>query len=190
MTELEKRIQKELGLLAPTSKTATALAGIKKVLNSSSHIVDAVNDFGDNLQDNIEDSVGGFTGTIGGWMAGKTTKIVGGIAGGVVSGTLKTVAGVIPDSSDIKQPESDRKVAHCIDSYSIPSDKNELFELLQFVWNSTNSKNTPYGKQTIESFKNLHSRVQAAFQIAASEDNNLQQLAKPYYMPKKKFGFL
>lgn len=189
MTELELHIQKVLGFLEPKSKTGTTLKGIKNVLNSSSQIVDSVNDFGDNLQENIEDGVGGFTGSIVGAVAGKTTRFVGGVAGGVISGALKTVAGIIPDSSDIKLPESDRKVAHCIDTYSIPSDKNELFKLLQFSSNNIGSKHSPFGKQAMESLKKLHSKVQSAFLIVAKDDKELQRLAKPY-MSKKMFGFI
>lgn len=187
MTELEERINKSLGVLGPKSKAGAVMSGIKKTLNSSSHIVDAVNNIGDSLQENIEDEVGGITGTVSGWVAGKTTKFVGGVAGGIVAGTLKTVAGIIPDSSDIKLPETDRKVAHCVDTYPLPSDKNELYELLQFVWTSINSKSTPYGKITIESLKNLHIRVHSAFLISAKDDKELLQLAKPYF-PKKRFG--
>lgn len=102
MTDLEKRINELARDLTPSGKVGNALAGVKKTLNSSSHIVDAVKNFGDNLQDNIEEGVGGVTGTIGGWVAGKATKLAGGVAGGIVAGTLKTVAGIIPDSSDLK----------------------------------------------------------------------------------------
>lgn len=187
MTELERRINVFIESLAPTKKAAKTLSGIKKTLNSSSRIVDSINNIGDSLQDNIEESVGGVTGSVGGWMAGKTINIVGGIAGGVVAGTLKTVAGIIPDSSDIKLPESDKKLAHCIESFSLPADKSELFELLQYTWSAFNSKSSPYGKQTIEAFKRCHSRVYSAFIIAAKEDNSLLLLSKSF-APKKRFG--
>ena len=187
MTELELNINKLVEDLAPTNKIDIALSGIKKTLNSSSHIVDAVTHIGDNLQDNLEDSIGGITGRIGGWVAGSSTKFVGTVAGGIVAGTLKTVAGIIPLSSDLKLPETDRKVAHCIDTYSLPVEKEALFELLQFASNNSISKTSPYGIKTKESFKNLLSRVQSAFMIAAKDDTELQMLAKPY-LPKKRFG--
>ena len=187
MTELEKRINDLLGSLAPNSKTGAVFSRVKKSLNSSSKIVDAVNNIGDSLQENIEDGVGGVTGAVGGWIAGKTSKLVGGLAGGVVAGTLKTVAGIIPDSSDVKLPETDRKLAHCIDTHPIPCDKQELFELLQFTWTNVNSNNSPYGKQTKEAFKNALSRVQNAFSSFAKEDKELLRMAQPY-LPKKRFG--
>lgn len=187
MTGLEKRINEVIGTLSPNSKIETIFSGIKRTLNSSSHIVDAVNNIGDNLQENLEDEIGGITGTVGGWIAGKTTKFVGGVAGGIVAGTLKTVSGIIPDSSDLKLPETDRKVAHCIDTYSIPRDKGELFELLQYIWTIVNSKNKPYGKQTMESFRNALSRVQGAFITSSKNDTELLQMANPY-LPKKRFG--
>lgn len=187
MTDLEKRINEVLGTLSPNNKIGTVFSGIKKTLNSSSQIVDAVNNIGDNLQENIEDEVGGISGTIGGWVAGKTTKLVGGVAGGIVAGTLKTVAGIIPDPSDIKLPETDKKVAHCIETYSVPRDTGELFELLQFLWAIVNSKNTPYGKHTMEAFKNALPRVQSAFTAASKNDEKLLQMGKPY-LPKKRFG--
>lgn len=187
MTELEQRINSVLGILAPQNKMGKALSGIKKTLKSSSHIVDAVNNIGENLQENLEDEVGGITGTVGGWVAGKTIKIGGGLVGGIVAGTLKTVADIIPDSSDIKLPESDAKIAHCIDTYPIPTDKDELFNLLQFTWNSINSKSTPYGKQTLDSLKRCHSKIHSAFIIAAEGDKNLLDLSKPF-AHKKRFG--
>ncbi|MDE6484417.1 MAG: hypothetical protein K2L14_03360 [Duncaniella sp.] len=187
MTELESRINKILGNLAPTSTIGSALSGIKKTLNSSSQIVDAVNNLGDSLHEQIDENVGGIIGSVGGWMAGKSTKLVGGLAGGLVAGALKTVAGIIPDSSDIKHPETDTKIAHCIDTYTLPTDKDKLYELLQFVWTNSNSKSSPYGKLTLSSMKNLLSRVQATFKVAAKNDAELQELAKPY-MPKKRFG--
>ena len=187
MTELENRINEVIGLMAPTSKTAKAMSSVKQILNASSHIVTSVNDFGDSLQNNLEGEVGGIVGSVGGWIAGKSTKLVGGIAGGVIAGTLKTVAGVIPDSSDIKLPETDRKVAHSINTYPLPSEKTELFNLLQYLWGQINSESTPFGKQSIAAFKSLHPRVHAAFLIAAKQDAMLLEQAKAY-SPKKRFG--
>lgn len=187
MNELEKRINDLIGVLAPSNKTGKVLSGVKKTLNSSSHIVDAVNNFSENLQDNLEDSVGGIAGTVGGWMAGKATKLVGGIAGGIVAGTLKTVAGIIPDSQDLKLPETDKKIAHCINTFSLPLDKTELFELLQFSWGTITSNASPYGRQALDSFIALNSRVYSALQIAADQDQGLLNLAKSY-TPKKRFG--
>lgn len=171
--------------MAPTSNAGKTISRIKKTLSSSSQIADAVNNIGDSLKDNI--GKGSVAGRVGGWMAGKTTRIVGGVAANVVAGTLKTVAEIIPDASDLKYPETDKKIAHCIDSYPLPVDKHELFELLQFSFNCSNSKNVLYGKQAIESFKNLYKKVNTAFLISAKGDDDLLKLAKEY-MPKKKFG--
>ncbi len=187
MTELENRINEVIGLLVPTSKTAKAMSSVKQTLNASSHIVTAVNNFGDSLQNNLEGEVGGVVGSVGGWIAGKSTKLVGGIAGGVIAGTLKTVAGIIPDSSDIKLPETDRKVAHAINTYPLPSEKIELFNLLQYLWGEINSEATPFGKLSITAFKSLYPRVHAAFLIAARQDAMLLEQAKSY-APKKRFG--
>lgn len=186
MTELERRLNQLIDSLAPKGNTAKALSGIKDTLNSSSQLVDAVNNIGDDLQDNLKESVGGVTGAVTGWMAGKTTKLMGGIAGGVVAGTLRTVAGMIPDLSDIKRPENDRKIAFCINICPIPSDKNELFELLQYTWNVFNSKSTPFGKQAIESFKILHNQVYSAFLVVAINDSELMLLSKKY-APQKRY---
>lgn len=186
MTELENRINALIEALTPTSKTGKALSNVKKTLNSSSNIVTAVNNLGDSIQDNFGE-VGGVAGSVGGWMAGKATKLVGGVAGGIVAGTLKTVAGIIPDSSDFKLPETDKKVAHCIDTCPIPTEKTNLFELLQYIWGALNSTASPYGKQATESLKSLHSRVYSAFLITAKDDANLLELAKSY-APKKRLG--
>ena len=188
MTDLEIRINNMLGKLSPNNKIGTVFSGVKKTLNSSSQIVDAVNNIGDSLQENIEDEVGGIAGTVSGWIAGKTTKIVGGVAGGIAAGTLKTLASIIPDPSDIKLPESDKKIAHCIETCPMPCDKKELFELLQFTWTNVNSNNSPFGKQTKEAFKNALSRVQSTFISVAKEDKELMEMAHPY-LPKKRFGF-
>ena len=187
MTDLEKRINELLGCTGPKSLVGKALTGVKNTLNSSSKIVDAVDDLGDALQDNIEEEIGGVTGAIGGWVAGKATKLTGAVAGGIVAGTLKTVAGIIPDSSDPKSPELDKKVAHCIDSYSFSSEKKDLIELLQFVWGTQNSSVSPYGGQTMKSLKNLHTRVYSALQIVAKDDQPTLSIAKSY-APKKRFG--
>lgn len=85
MIDLEKRIDVVLGTLSPNNKIGTVFSMVKKTLNSSSQIVDAVNNIGVSLQENLKDEVGGITGTVGGWIAGKTTKLVGGVAGGIVA---------------------------------------------------------------------------------------------------------
>lgn len=181
------RINQLINSLSSNNIVGKTLSGVKKTLNKSSAIVDAVNNIGDSLQDNIEDEVGGITGAIGGWIAGKSIKVGGSIVGGVVAGTLKTVAGVIPTSSDIKLPESDAKIAHCVDTYAIPTNKEELLQLLQFTWQSINSKTTPYGKQTLESLRICHSKIYTAFTAVAKGDNNLLEFAKSF-APKKRWG--
>lgn len=187
MTELENRINMVISQLTPSSKPAKAMSSVKQTLNASSHIVTAVNDFGDSLQNNLKGEVGGVVGSVGGWIAGRSAKLVGGIAGGVIAGTLKTVAGIIPDSSDIKLPETDKKVAHAINTCSLPSEKTELFNLLQYIWGVINSKTIPFGKQSMVAFKSLYPRVHAAFLIAAKQDAMLLEQAKAY-TPKKQFG--
>lgn len=187
MTELEKRINEVVRDAAPAGKVGQAFSKVKKTLDSSSDIVGAVNRFGDNLQDNIEEGVGGLTGTIGGWMAGKATKLTGGVAGGIVAGTLKTVAGIIPDPSDLKSPETDRKVAHCIDTCALPTGKTELLELLQFIRGSLDSSAVTYGRFAMESFRVLHSRAYSAALIASKDDQDMLKLVKSS-APKKRFG--
>lgn len=187
MTELEQRINNVLAALQPQNKVSKTLSSLKKTLNSSSHIVDTVNNLGDNLQDNIKDGVGGIAGKLGGWVAGKTTKLAGGIAGGVIAGTLKTVAGVIPDASDLKLPETDQKIARCIETYSLPLDKNELFALLQYCWGNVNASTPVFGQQTLGALRALHERAHTTFLTIAKEDSEMQHLAHPYF-PKKKFS--
>ena len=187
MIELETRINEVISQLTPKSKSAKTMSSVKQTLNASSHIVTAVNNFGDSLQNNLEGEIGGVVGSLGGWIAGKSAKLVGSIAGGAIAGTLKTVAGIIPDSSDIKLPESDRKVAYSINTYPLPSDKTELFNLLQYLWGEINAESTPFGRQSIAAFKSLYPRTHAAFLIAAKQDAMLLEQAKPY-APKKQFG--
>lgn len=187
MVHLEYEINTILEARKPISGVGKALSKAKSTLNASSQIVNAVNNFGDCLEENI-DEVGGPIGYAAGWIAGKTTKVVGGIGGGIISGTLKTIAGVIPDASNPKQPETDLKIASIIEAYPLPTDKTQLFELLQWVYGHISSAKTPYGKSTIDSLKSLHPRVFEALKIAAQDDDKTLKLAKPY-APKKKFGF-
>lgn len=187
MTDLEKRINEVIAALAPNGIATKMLSGVKKTLHASAHVAESLTNVGDSLQDNIEEGIGGVTGAVGGWIVGKSTNIVGSITGGLISGTLKTVAGIIPDTSDIKTPESDIKVAHCVSTSTIPTDKNELFELLQYTWNGFNVKPSIFGQQTRESFRVLHGKVHSTFLKVAKDDYELLQLAKPF-APKKKFG--
>lgn len=186
MIHLESVINQLLEQHKPKSGVAKALSKTKSSLNASSHIVDAVNNFGDNLESNLGD-IGGFALTAAGWLTGKATKVVGGIGGGIVAGTLKTVAGVIPDASDPKQPETDIKIAGIVDSYPLPNDNDTLLELLQWLHGHLNSNNTPYGKSAIEAMKNLHSRVYKTIAVSANENTKILKIAKSY-SPKKKFG--
>lgn len=188
MTELEKRITSVIDSLKPKGNTGKAIRGIKQTIYSSSHIVDSINNFGDNLQHTLSKE-GGIPGAVGGWIAGKTTKFMGSVTGGIVVGALKTVAGIIPDSSDIKLPESDRKVAHSVDTCPIPVDKYELYYMLQYISSALNSQSSPFGQQTKASLKSLHARVYSAFLQVAKDDCNLLALSKDF-MPKKRFGIL
>lgn len=186
MIHLESEINSILESNRPTTKVGKALSKAKTTLNASSQIVDAVNNFGDNLEYNL-DEVGGVVGSAAGWIAGKATKVVGGIGGGLLVGTLKTVAGAIPDASNPKQPETDIRIAAMIDSYPLPADANTLLELLQWVHGQISSSKSLYGKETIESLKRIHPKVYKALSVAAENDTKIMKLAKSY-APKKKFG--
>lgn len=187
MIHLESEINALLLANKSTTSVGKALSKAKNTLNASSHIVDAVNNFGDSLEENL-DEVGGVAGSAAGWIAGKTTKLVGGIGAGIIAGTLKTVAGIIPDGSNPKQPETDLKIAALVDSYPLPTDKTQLMELLQWVHGHITSTKTPFGKSTLESLKSIHPRIFEAVKIVAENDERTLKLAKSY-APKKKFGF-
>lgn len=188
MIHLESEINALLNANKLTTGVGKALSKAKSTLNASTHIVDAVNNFGDSLEENLDEVVGGVAGAATGWIAGKATKLVGGIGAGIVAGTLKTVAGVIPDASNPKQPETDLKIAALVDAYPLPTDKTQLMELLQWVHGHINSTKTPFGKSTLDSLKSIHSRIFEAIKIAAENDDRTLRLAKSY-APKKKFGF-
>jgi len=189
MTELESRI---IELISGNSKKSgfnKAMSTVKKTLDSSTYIVDAVNDIGDSLKENINHSVKGIPGSVGGWVAGKTTKIVGGLGAGVVAGTLKTIAGIIPDSSDPKSRDIDIKISQLVDCYSLPTQKEEIFSLLQYLWANISSDNAIYGKHTLESMKKLHAKTFEALKVLADKNDPILKLAKSY-APKKFFGIL
>ena len=78
---------------APESKVKQQLVKTKKLLDSSSQIVDVVDQLSDSLKKNIGKGMGGgITGSLSGWVAGKATKMVAGTGAGVVSCALKSVA--------------------------------------------------------------------------------------------------
>lgn len=187
MVQLEKLIYEVVADSTETTKTAKNLSKVKSFLNSSGEMVDAVNNFGDTLNTNLKESVGGLTGTVGGWIAGKTTKVVGGISAGVVSGTLKTIATFIPDKEDIKGSELDTKLSQLIDTYSLPTDKNQLFELLQFLYNNLNAEQPIFGEKTLKAMKKLHVKAYDHFCVITGKDEDIFNLAKKY-SPKKKLG--
>ena len=100
MIALELEIKNLLESLAPTSGVAKQLSKTKKILDSSSHMVEAVDNFSKALKKNVGKGLGGgITGGVSGWVASKTTKVVGGLGAGAVSAILQTTAAMIPDSS-------------------------------------------------------------------------------------------
>lgn len=187
MIHLESEINKILEGGKVSNMVGKTLSATKSVLNSSSHIVDAVHNFADNLENEINEGVGGIGGAAAGWIAGKATKTVGGLGGGIIAGALKTVAMVIPDASNPKQPETDLRIANLVDTYPLSNDKNNLFELVQWLYGQINLKGSPYGKSTVEAFKNLHQRAFAMLSVVARNDVEMTALAKSF-APKKKFG--
>ena len=189
MTKLEELICEVVADSTDTTKASQNLSKIKSFLNSSGEMVEAVNNFGDTLNTNLKESVGGLTGKLGGWIAGKTTKVVGGIGTGVVSGTLKTIATLIPNKGDLKGSELDIKISQLVDTYSLPTDKKQLFELLQFLYNNTNAEQPVFGEKTLRAMKKLHAKAYSHFCTLTSKEEEIYNLAK-YNAPKKKFGLL
>lgn len=190
MTELETRLNKLSKKLEKKRGVGKTLSNVKRGLKSSSHFVDSVKNFGDNLGNNLGNNleeIGGIAGAIGGWAVGKTVKLAGGLACGIASGTIKTVADTIPDASDLKLPETDKKIAFCIDTCPLPSNEAELIELLQFISGTLKSKNSPYGKTAISSFKELHAKVYSEIVQVVKPDKKTLEYIKPY-APKKQFG--
>lgn len=187
MTQLEQLIGEVVQNSIETTKTSRNLSKIKDVLNSSGGMVESVSQFGDTLNSNLKESLGGMTGKVGGWIAGKTTKVVGGIGAGVVSGTLKTLTTLLPDKGNLKSPELDTKISQLVDTYTLPTDKNQLIELLQFLYNNLNVEQTLFGEKTLRAMKKLHVKTYDQFCILTDKDDNIFNLAKKY-SPKKKFG--
>lgn len=188
MTQLEELICEIIADSTDTTKSGQTLSKIKGLLNSSGEMVEAVNNFGDTLNTNLKESVGGLTGKVGGWIAGKTTKVVGGISTGVVSGTLKTIASLIPVKGDLKGSELDTKISQLVETYSLPIEKNQLFELLQFLYNNLNAEKPVFGEKTLAAMKRLHVKAYDHFCVITGKDEDIFNLAKKY-SPKKKFGF-
>lgn len=196
MTELEIRINDKIAELIPKGKIGKSLSNIKKTLNASSYIVDAVGDVSNRLEENIGGEIGGVTGRLSGKVVGDavgkaagkivgtSVNIIGGLTGGVIAGTLKTVAGIIPDTSDLKFTESDKKIALCIDTFVLPTDQDALLEILQYSWSVINSKNSPFGKQTLKAMKDINSRAFAFLMKLSNGDDHLVELARNYISPK------
>lgn len=185
MTHLESEINKILEGGKVNNIVGKTLSATKTALNSSSHIVDTFHNFADNLENEISEGVGGIGGAAAGWIAGKATKTVGGLGGGIIAGALKTVALVIPDASNPKQSETDLRIANLVETYPLSNDKNNLFELVQWLHGQINFKGSPYGNSTKEAFKKLHQRSFAMLSVIAKNDIEMTELAKPF-APKKK----
>ena len=188
MTQLESLIYESLNELSPRTKTGQNISKIRNFLDSSGEIVESVNQLGDTLNSNLKDSVGGLTGKISGWVAGKVTKVVGGIGVGVVSGTLKTVATLIPNKGDLKNAGTDTKISQIVNTYTLPADKNQLFELLQFLFNNLQTDQAIFGEKTLDAMKKLHVKAYDHLCVVADKNEEIFKLAKNY-APKKKFGF-
>lgn len=110
------------------------LSKTKKLLNSSSQMVEAVDELSNNLGKSISKGMGGgLIGGASGWVTKTVTKKVAGVGTGVISGTLKSVAALIPDASDPQYGKTDQEIATLIDTFKLPLDKDELFETLQWV---------------------------------------------------------
>lgn len=187
MIHLESEIYKILEGGKANNIVGKTLSATKTALNSSSHIVDTIHNFADNLENEISEGVGGIGGAAAGWIAGKATKTVGGFGGGIIAGALKTVAMVIPDASNPKQPETDLRIANLVETYPLSNEKNSLFELVQWLYGQIQLKGSPYGKSTIEAFKKLHQRAFAMLSVVAKNDVEMSELAKAF-APKKKFN--
>lgn len=187
MIHLESEINKLLGCGNVNNVVGKTLSSAKNALNSSSCIVDAVHVFADNIENEIDEGVGGIMGAAAGWVAGKATKTVGGIGGGIIAGTLKTVAKVIPDATNPKQPEIDLRIADLVNTYPLSNDKEKLFELVQWLHSQIHSNDCQYGKSAIEAFKKLHQKAFSMLSVVAKDDFEMIELSKSF-APKKKFG--
>ena len=183
MNLLEERIFEILD----GKQTSKFLSQTKNVLNSSGHLVTAVNVAGDNLKGSIKESVGGFKGKFLGKMAASTTKMVGGLATGVLAGTLKTVAVFIPDGADPKNPENDAQISAMISTFPIPEDQETLIELLPWIHQQLNARDKTFGEQTLRSLKNLHPVIFNTLKSISDDDKNILNWMKAY-APAKKFG--
>lgn len=202
MTALEISINEKIEDLLPKGKIKKSLSEVRKTLNSSSYIVEAVSDISERLEENLGAEIGGVTGKVSGKVVGdvigkaagkiigKSFDVIGGLTGSVIAGTLKTVAGIIPDSSDLKFSESDKKIAHCVDTFVLPVDREALLETLQYTWAVINSKNSPFGKQTLKAMKSLNSRVYSSLMTVSNGDETLLDLAQNYISPKGIFKCL
>ena len=196
MTELEIRINEQISELMPRGKFKKSLSNVRKTLNSSSYIVEAVSDISGRIEENVGAEIGGVTGKVSGKavgdavgkaagkIIGKSVDVIGGLTGSVIAGTLKTVAGIIPDPSDLKFPESDKKIAHCVDTFVLPINKESLLETLQYTWSAINSKTSPFGKQTLKAMKNLNSKAYSSLLAISNGDETLLEFARNYISPR------
>ena len=74
-----------------------------------------------------------------------------------------------------------------IDTYSLPTDKNQLFELLQFLYNNLNAEQPIFGEKTLKAMKKLHVKAYDHFCVITGKDEDIFNLAKKY-SPKKKLS--
>ncbi len=89
---------------------------------------------------------------------------------------------MIPDSSDPKSTDTDLKIAQLINNYTLPKDKNELFDLLQWIYVQLQSNHTPFGDQTIESLEKIHQRTYEMLKVLPKDKNELFDLLQWIYV--------
>lgn len=94
------------------------------------------------------------------------------------------MAGIIPDPSDLKFPESDIKIAHCVDTFVLPINRESLLETLQYTWSAINSKTSPFGKQTLKAMKSLNSKAYSSLMAVSNGDETLLEFARNYISPR------
>lgn len=188
MTELEHSITTYLTELHIETTTANkTFASVKKALSSSASAVKTVGDLGESLNHNIKENSNGPIGKLGGWMVGKTTKTITDLSSGLVAGSLMTAASVIPDAVSPKKQEIDGEIARIVETYELPSDKNELLETVKYLWENVYEKNSIFGDKTKKSMKTLHDEAYTSLTSMVANDTRLLKIAKNY-SPKKKFG--
>lgn len=189
MTELEKQITDVINVFqGDMTATAKTFVNVKKALNTTAKTVKAAEDFSNSLNTNIKSCSDSTIGKIGGWMAGKTTKAVIGLSSSLVAGTIKTATAIIPDAGSPKKPEIDAAISSVVEKFELPADKDELLELVKYLWENVYGKTSEFGDRTKKVMKILHDEAYTSLTSLAENDKRLLKIAKSY-SPQKKFGF-